>query len=252
MTTQPKTKPEIEAMREGGAMLSAVLKDLSTFAKVGMTTQDLADRARQKLETLGGKPAFLGYYGFPDVLCVSVNDEVVHGIPSSKVIKDGDIVSMDFGVLHKGLITDAAFSMIVGTPRNKQDETLLRKTRQSLDAGIDAVIDGVKTGTIGAAVEAVLKPAGFGIVRDYVGHGVGHQLHEDPNVPNYGLPNQGPMLHAGMTIAIEPMSTIGNENVFIDQKDGWTVKTQDGSRSAHFEQTVLITEDGAEVLTPLP
>lgn len=233
-------------------MLSAVLKDLSTYAQVGTTTQQLADRARQTLEKLGGKPAILGYGGFPDVICISVNDEVVHGIPSkARIIQDGDIIGMDFCVSHKGMITDAAFSMIVGTPK-KGDEALLKATRQALDAAVDVVEDGVKTGTIGAAVESVLLPKGYGIVRDFVGHGVGHQMHEDPNVPNYGLPNQGPMLHAGMTIAIEPMSTKGGEEVYIDQKDGWTVKTRDGSRSAHFEQTVLITEDGAEVLTPLP
>lgn len=252
MTTQPKTKQEIEAMREGGAMLGVVLKDLSVFAKPGQTTKQLADRAHQTLKKLGGEPAILGYGGFPDVICISVNDEVVHGIPSEKrILEDGDIIGMDFCVLHKGMITDAAFSMIVGNPR-KIDEKLLKATRQALDAAVDVVEDGVKTGTIGAAVQGVLEPKGFGIVRDFVGHGVGHQMHEDPNVPNHGLPNQGPMLHSGMTIAIEPMSTIGKHAVYVDQKDGWTVKTRDGTRSAHFEQTVLITGDGAEILTPLP
>jgi methionyl aminopeptidase len=251
MMTQPKTEQEIVAMREGGAMLGKVLEDVASKVKPGVTTKFLADEARATLDKLGGKPAFLGYYGFPDVLCVSLNDEVVHGIPSEKrIIKDGDIVSLDFGVLHKGMITDAAVSVIAGTPQ-PGDQKLLDMTRRSLEAAIDALSDGVKTGTIGAAVQEVLDKAGFGIVRDYVGHGVGHQLHEEPNIPNYGIENQGPMLHAGMTIAIEPMSTKGNYDVYV-ARDNWTVCTKDKSRSAHFEQTILITSDGAEVLTPLP
>ncbi len=239
-------------MREGGAMLATVLKELHSYVAPGQTTKQIADHAAALLAKLGGKPAFLGYGGFPDVICISLNEEVVHGIPSAKrIIQDGDIVSLDFGVVHKGMITDAAFSMIAGTPRNKRDVVLLTATKQSLQAGIDVVVDGVKTGTIGTAVQAVLDRDGFGIVRDFVGHGVGHQLHEEPNVPNYGIAGQGPMLHAGMTIAIEPMATLGGHDVTI-QKDGWTVVTNDRSRSAHFEQTVLITEDGAEILTPLP
>ncbi|MBP7807642.1 type I methionyl aminopeptidase [Candidatus Saccharibacteria bacterium] len=252
MKTQPKTSSEIDAMREGGAMLGKVLAELKDYVQVGMTTKQVADHARITLEKLGGKPAFLGYHGFPDVICISLNEEVVHGIPSNKrVIKDGDIVSLDFGVLHKGMITDAAFSMIAGKPLSSKDERLLMETRRALDAGVDEACGGVKTGTIGAAVEEVLNNAGYGIVRDFVGHGVGHQLHEEPNVPNYGIEGQGPMLHTGMTIAIEPMSVLGKELVDI-QSDGWTVKTSDNSRSAHFEQTVLLTDDGAEVLTPLP
>ncbi len=252
MKTQPKTQAEIVAMREGGAILGKVLAGLNNYVRPGMTTQEVADHAREVLEKLGGKPAFLGYHGFPDVICISLNEEVVHGIPSKKrVIQEGDIVSLDFGVMHKGMITDAAFSMIAGKPLSPNDIHLLQSTKWALDAGVDVVCGGVKTGTIGAAVEKVLNKAGYGIVRDFVGHGVGHQLHEDPNVPNYGIPNQGPMLHSGMTIAIEPMATAGGQDVSI-QSDGWTVKTDDGSRSAHFEQTILITEDGAEVLTPLP
>ncbi|MDQ3158853.1 MAG: type I methionyl aminopeptidase [bacterium] len=251
MKTRPKTPAEIDAMREGGKMLAKVHASLKEFVEVGMSTKDLDDHAEKVLKELGGKPAFKGYGGFPGVLCVSLNEEVVHGIPSKdRIIREGDIVSMDFGVTYKGMITDAAFSMIAGVG-SKQDEKLLKATRRSLDAGVNAVIDGVKTGTIGAAVQEVLDGAGFGIVRDYVGHGVGHQLHEEPNIPNFGLVGQGPMLHSGMTIAIEPMATIGGEDVEL-LNDGWTVKTADGLRSAHFEQTILITNDGAEVLTELP
>lgn len=232
-------------------MLSTVLKEVSAKVEPGVTTKDLANYAAEVLDRLGGKPAFLGYQGFPDVICISVNDEVVHGIPSQKrVIKDGDIVSLDFGVLHKGLITDAAISVIAGYA-SEEDKRLLQKTKQALDAAIDVVEDGIKIGTIGAAAQYVLDRANFGIVRDFVGHGVGHQLHEEPNIPNYGISGQGPMLNAGMTIAIEPMATRGNHDVKID-KDGWTVRTADGSRAAHFEQTILITEAGAEILTPLP
>lgn len=252
MKTQPKTAQEIAAMREGGAMLATVLADLKDFVRLGMTTQEIASRADKTSEKLGARPAFLGYHGFPAVICTSINEEVVHGIPSPKrYLADGDILGLDFGVLHKGLITDAAFSMIVGTPASQQEEKLLAATRHALDAGVNMVCDGVKTGTIGAAVQAVLDKAGFAIVRDFVGHGVGHQLHEEPNVPNFGIAHQGPMLHAGMTIAIEPMATLGDFEVLV-QNDGWTVVTRDGSRSAHFEQTILITDEGAEILTPLP
>ncbi len=251
--TQPKTAEEIVAMREGGAMLGKVFSELQTYIKPGLTTKQISDHAHKTLTDLGGKPAILGYYGFPEAMCVSLNDEVVHGIPSkNRVVEDGDIVSVDFCVLHKGLITDAAFSMIAGNPKSRADENLLRETRRALEAAVDVIEDGVKTGTIGAAVQNILDQAGFGIVRDFVGHGVGHQMHEDPNVPNYGLPNQGPMLHAGMTIAIEPMSTRGAHEVYVDATDGWTVRTKDGSQSAHFEMTVLVTGDGAEILTPLP
>jgi methionyl aminopeptidase len=251
MMTQPKTKEEIEAMREGGRMLATILEATIKQVKPGMSTKDLADFAAKELNRLGTKPAFLGYHGFPDVLCTSVNEEVVHGIPSEhKIIEEGDIVSLDFGVLHKGLITDAARSTIAGKPASGRDKELVEATKRSLDAAIDTVVDGVKLGTIGAAAQNVLEKAKFGIVRDFVGHGVGHQLHEEPNIPNYGVANQGPMLHAGMTVAIEPMATIGDYEVQI-QQDGWTVVTVDGSRSAHFEDTILVTEDGAEILTRL-
>lgn len=252
MQTRVKTPAEIVAMRESGRMLATVLGVLQPLTVPGVTTKDLADRAAHELKALGGEPAFLGYQGFKDVICISVNDEVVHGIPSDKrVIDDGDIVGLDFGVNYKGMITDAAISVIAGKPRKAAHRKLLQLTEESLAAGIAAVHDGVRTGDIGAAVEAVLKPHGYGIVRDLVGHGVGHHVHEDPNIPNYGRANTGPWLQAGMTIAIEPMATLGGERVYLHD-DGWTVATYDGSWAAHFEHTVLITEDGAEILTQLP
>lgn len=249
MITRAKTQQEIKIMHEAGRMHCAILDLLEKQVTEGISTKDLADIASKELKTFGAKPAFLGYYGFPDVLCTSVNDEVVHGIPRpDKILRSGDIISFDFGVLHRGLITDAARSVIVGSALDKKDQQLVSATKQSLEAGIDVVKDGVKTGTIGAAIQSILEKAGFGIVREFVGHGVGHQLHEEPNIPNYGLKHTGTMLGKNMTIAIEPMATKKSEAVYIDS-DGWTVKTSDGSRSAHFEETILITETGAEIIT---
>jgi len=251
MTTRVKTASEIAAMRDSGQMLATILQVLKARLEVGMSTKQLADIAAAELKKLGGEAAFLDYQGFPDVLCVSINDEVVHGIPkANKVIAEGDIVGLDFGVKYKGMITDAAISVIAGKPQQKGHIELVKNTEQALQVGIDAVHGQVRTGDIGAAIESYLKRYRYGIVRDLVGHGVGHQVHEDPNIPNYGRPDTGPWLSKGMTIAIEPMVTLGTDQVYIAD-DGWTVMTTDGSRSAHFEHTVLVTEDGAEILTNL-
>lgn len=249
MFTKIKTAEEIKNIRVSGRMLGQVLDFLRTKLEPGMSTKDVANLAASELKKLGGKPSFLGYEGFPDVICISVNDEVVHGIPrSSKIIANGDIVGLDFGVTYGGMITDAAISVIAGSPISDRDKKLLERTELALEAGISVVRDGVRTGDIGAAVEAVLSKYKYGIVRDLVGHGVGHEVHEDPNVPNYGHKGTGSRLSAGMTIAIEPMSTLGTDQVGIE-RDNWTIVTLDGSRSAHFEHTILITEDGSEVLT---
>jgi methionyl aminopeptidase len=251
MITRVKTKSEIAAMRESGRMLAAVLELLRKKLQPGMSTKDLAVIAGEELEKLGGKPSFLGYQGFPDVICTSVNNEVVHGIPSPRrIIGDGDIVGLDFGVTVRGMITDSAVSVIAGKPKTKGHIQLVEDTEAAMYAGIAAVRDGVRTGDIGAAVEKALKHRPYGIVRDLVGHGVGHELHEDPNIPNYGRRDTGPWLEKGMTIAIEPMVTLGTDRVFI-APDGWTVLTADNKWAAHFEHTILITEDGAEILTEL-
>ena len=251
MITRVKTKHEIAAMRESGRMLATVLQSLKPQVIAGISTKALADYAAAELKALGGEPSFLGYQGFPDVICISVNEEVVHGIPrADKIIAEGDIVGLDFGVTHKGMITDAAISVIAGKPKHKGDTDLLQRTEKALDTGIMAVHDRVRTGDIGSAIESYLKRYPYGIVRDLVGHGVGHEVHEDPNIPNYGRPDTGPWLDKGMTIAIEPMVTLGTERVLI-APDGWTILTADGKWSAHFEHTVLITEHGAEVLTTL-
>lgn len=249
MFTRVKTEDEIESMRVAGKMLATVLQHVKTQAKVGMSTKDLADMADEKLKTLGdGKPSFFNHQGFPDVLCVSVNDEVVHGIPrKDHILKDGDIVSIDFGVTIKGMITDAALSFVLGKSSVKTDE-FIKATEQSLYAGINVLKGGVRTGDIASAVQKVLQRQKLGIIRDLVGHGVGHELHEEPNIPNYGFAGSGPVLKAGMTIAIEPMATLGGHDVKIDN-DGWTIRTRDGSLAAHFEHTILITERGYEILT---
>lgn len=247
--TKIKTAAEIEAMRVSGRMLATVLQGLKPLVVPGVSTKDLANAAAAQLKELGGEPSFLGYQGFTDVICISVNEEVVHGIPrADKILRDGDLVSLDFGVTYKGMITDAAITVICGKPKQRGHLDLLSRTETALQIGIDAVHDQVRTGDIGGSIENYLKKFPYGIVRDLVGHGVGHHVHEDPNVPNYGRKNTGPWLDAGMTIAIEPMVTLGTERVYTADDD-WTILTADGKWAAHFEHTVLITADGAEILT---
>lgn len=251
MYTKVKTLTEIDAMRTSGKMLATVLRYLEGALESGQSTKEIANLAAKELKALGGKPAFLGYHGFPDVICISVNDEVVHGIPrKNKIISEGDLIGLDFGVSYQGMITDAAITVIAGKPADAEHVKLVETTKESLYAGIKQVKDGVQTEDIGQAVQAVLDKRKYGIVRDLVGHGVGHHVHEDPNVPNYGRKGRGERLQAGMTIAIEPMATLGDFRVSLDP-DHWTIRTVDGSLAAHFEHTVLITENGHEILTKL-
>jgi methionyl aminopeptidase len=249
MFTRVKKPNEIDAMRESGRMLATVLAHLSDKVEPGVTEQYLAIEAARELKALGGTASFKGYQGFPDVICVSRNDAVVHGIPTTDVLEEGDIISLDFGVTYKGMITDSAITVLVGNVDPKVAQ-LVSVTKNSLDAGIATLHDGVQVGDIGAAIEAVLSVHRYGIVRELVGHGVGHAVHEDPNIPNYGRPGSGPRLHSGMTIAIEPMANLGSELISMDP-DGWKIRTRDGKPSAHFEHTVLITDDGSEILTTL-
>jgi methionyl aminopeptidase len=249
MYTKVKTRQEIENLRIAGKMCAEVLLTMKLEVKPGISTKKLADIARKQLENKGGSPAFLGYHEFPDVICISVNDEVVHGIPkTTRIIKAGDIVSFDFGVIHNGMIVDNAISVLVDSNESEKKK-LLENTKKSLEAGLSVLKDNCKTGDIGQAIQKVLDKEKLGIVRDLVGHGVGHAIHEEPNIPNYGKANTGFKLKSGMTIAVEPMATLGAESIFVD-KDKWTVKTTDRSLSAHFEQTVLIKKDGYEILTP--
>lgn len=245
---QLKTPDEIQAMREGGRMLALVLQYLKANVRAGMTPKQASAMAGEELERLGGKPAFRGFEGFPDIICISNNNEVQHSIPSDVAFKDGDIVNFDFGVLHGGLVTDAGLTVCIGGEPDKAGARLLEGTERALYAGIEQVRAGARVGDISSAIEAVLKSYSLGIVRELVGHGVGHELHESPEIPNYGRASTGPTLKAGMTIAVEPITTLGDHRIF-QAHDGWTLLTVDGSRSAQFEHTILVTETGYEILT---
>ena len=249
MVTQVKKPDEVRAIRQAGKILSEILARLVQEVAVGISTKSLAEIASNELKALGAKPSFLNYQGFPDVLCVSINDEVVHGIPKAdRLIQDGDIVGLDFGVTYDGMIADAARSVIAGSAKKPSHLELVERTERALMDGISVVHDGVRTGDIGHAVESSINRYHYGIVKDLVGHGVGHHLHEEPNIPNYGRGGTGPWLTKNMTIAIEPMITLGNGAVKL-ASDGWTILTADASWSAHFEHTVLITDEAAEILT---
>jgi methionyl aminopeptidase len=249
MFTRIKTDAEIQAMRESGRILADILDMLQTKVDVGMTGFDIDQMAKAELKALGAEAPFLGYGDppFPGVICISMNDEVEHGTPRDIALKEGDILSLDFGVLYKGMISDSGRTFAIGDIPSKTQK-LLDTTEAALYAGIDSVRDGVKVGDISAAVEAVLKKGKYGIIRDLVGHGVGHELHEDPNIPNYGTAGRGPVLRAGMTICIEPMASLGDWRLAMDP-DGWTIRMADGSLSAHFEHTLLITDKGCEIMT---
>lgn len=242
-----KSSTEIDLMRQGGKILSTVLIELEKIIKAGISTLELADFAKSRVEGLGAEAAFLGYSGFPSVICISVNNTVVHGVPDGYVIKNGDIVSLDFGVKYLGFYTDAARSYLVG-PNDSVKSNFINTTKLSLEKAIQVVKEGSRIGDIGSVVQKTIEGAGYGVVRDLVGHGVGKMLHEDPNIPNYGTSGTGPILKNGMVLAIEPMSTMGNYSV-MTAEDGWSVITRDGSLSAHFEDTVLVTKHGAEILT---
>jgi methionyl aminopeptidase len=248
-----KSPKEIEKMRRSGKVVRAVLDHVRAHVKVGATTWDLEKAAAEKIKELGAKPAFKGYKGsggseYPCVLCTSINQEVVHGIPSTKrVLREGDIVSLDCGVIIDGYYGDSATTVAVGTIGNKA-QRLLEVTEKSLAKGIAAVRPGATLGDVGAAVQEVVEADGFSVVREFVGHGIGTRMHEDPQVPNYGERGRGMKLKTGMVICIEPMVNAGAPGVQVLQ-DGWTAITEDGSLSAHFEHTVAVTEDGATVLT---
>ena len=243
-----KSSQEIEKMRRAGRVVREVLELLRGLVKPGITTMDLEKAAAARLDELGVKAAFKGYGGFPCVLCASVNNEVVHGIPSPKrVLKEGDIVSLDFGAVVDGYYGDAAITVPVGKI-DADAARLLKVTEASLQAGIAAVRPGATLGDVGAAVQGVVEAEGFSVVRDFVGHGIGAHMHEDPQVPNYGEVGRGMKLRKGMVIAIEPMVNAGKPEVKV-LEDGWTAVTTDGSMSAHFEHSVAVTDIGAKILT---
>lgn len=246
-----KTDDEIAAMREGGRMLATVLNVVNKKMAAGMSTKDLADIARTEIKKLGGKPAFLNHQDFPEVLCTSVNQEIVHGLPNlKKILKTGDVIGLDFGVLYKGLNTDGAITAVVGGGYPSKDvERLLKGTQESLMVGLDAIKgEGTRVGDISAAVQAVLDKHQLGVIRDLVGHAVGDEIHEEPNIPNYGVKGTGPVLQVGATYAVEPMASLGDWHIKT-AKNGWSIEMSDGSIGAHFEHTIVITDTGAEILT---
>lgn len=251
LVTGKKTPAQLQAMREGGKILAQIFAELRAYVSAGLTGHEVDAFVGHKITEYGATATYrTAEVNFPGNICISLNDEVVHGVPTEQPFEDGDIVSFDLVITYMGMKTDSAFTMVVGSEPRGAIKLLLDSTEKSLYAGIDAIKGPVHTGDIGAAVEKVLKSARLGVIRDLVGHGVGLQMHMPPELPNYGRAGQGQLLRVGDTVAIEPMATLGGEAIkTLD--DGWTIATRDGSLSAHFEHTVLITETGAEILTQI-
>lgn len=243
-----KTPAEIEAMKTAGALSKLALRRVGAMIRPGVDTLELDRAAENIIRMHRATPAFKGYGGFPASICCSVNEEIVHGIPTaSRRLKDGDIVSIDTGAVAGGWVGDNAWTFYCGTPR-EADRALCECTRDCLKAGIEAAVPGNRLGDIGYAVQSLAESNGYGVVRDYVGHGVGHVMHEEPNVPNYGKRGRGVKLQVGMVIAIEPMITLGDYESHV-LPNRWTVVTNDGGTAAHYENTIAITEDGPVILT---
>ncbi|MGW3566341.1 type I methionyl aminopeptidase [Streptomyces sp. NPDC000941] len=251
-----KTDASLDAMREAGRVVAAALAATQEAAAVGVSLRELDEVARAVLAEAGAESPFLGYRPhfaptpFPAVICASVNDAIVHGIPNGYRLRDGDLVSIDCGAIVDGWAGDAAVSFIVGTPR-PADQRLVEATQQALAAGIEAAVVGARMGDIAHAIGTVGRAAGYGIPEDFGGHGIGRRMHEDPPVPNEGRPGRGYPLRHGLVLAIEPMFMAGGLDAYTTDADGWTLRTPDGSRAAHSEHTVAITEDGPRVLTAL-
>lgn len=242
-----KSKREIELLKIAGNIVYETHKYIKPFIKPGVSLLKLDSLAEDFIRSKDATPSFKGYEGFPNATCISVNNEVVHGIPSNRKLKDGDIVSIDIGACYKGYHGDSAWSYAVG--KLSSDCTyLMEHTKKALYEGIKVVKPGARIGDIGNAVEKYANAHNLGIVRELCGHGVGNHLHESPDVPNYGLPNTGPVLKEGMVIAIEPMLNLGSDDIVVEDND-WTITTLDGKPSAHFEHTVLVTKDGYQILT---
>jgi methionyl aminopeptidase len=242
-----KSEREIAIMRQAGRIVAAVLDILMKQVKPGMKTKELDVIAGREVERLGGKPSFKGYRGFPANLCVSVNDQIVHGIPGERVLRQGDIVSLDMGATFKGFQGDAAVTVGVGEISSQARE-LMATTEGVLQAGIAAARSGARLGDISATIQNYAESKGYSVVREYTGHGIGRELHEEPQIPNFGLPGTGPVLKKGMTLALEPMVNMGDWRTKVGD-DQWTVLTADGSLSAHFEHTIAITDGEPEILT---
>ena len=243
-----KTKEEVELLRENNLLVSATLAEVGKHVKPGVTTLELDRIAEEFIRSNGAIPGFLGYNGFPNTLCISVNEQIVHGIPSAKlVLKEGDIVSVDCGTFMKGFYGDSAYTFKVGEVAPNVSE-LLRVTKEALHKGVEQAKVGNRIGDIANAVQEHAESYGFSVVRELVGHGLGHKMHEEPEVPNYGAKGRGPLLKEGMVLCIEPMINMGSRAV-VFEKDGWTVRTRDRKPAAHFEYAVAITKNGPDVLT---
>ena len=242
-----KTDKEISYMREAGNIIAGIMDKMEKAIEPGITTIELDNISRKEIKKNNVKPAFLGLYDFPNTICASVNEEIVHGIPSKRKLKNGDIISIDAGVIVSGFYSDHAKTFKVGDCAQKEID-LLSDTLESLNLAISECVSGKYVGDIGNAVEKFICPKGYGLVRNYTGHGIGRTLHEPPQVPNFGVPGTGAKLVPGMTLAIEPMVNIGKDDTKLCD-DGWTVVTSDGAKSEHFENTVLITDSKPEVLT---
>lgn len=244
-----KSDKEIEVMRQAGRIVATVLEVLKSQVRAGIKTKELDMVAARELKKLGAKPSFKGYRGFPANVCVSVNDEIVHGIPGERTLKEGDIVSLDFGAVFKGFQGDAAITVGVGRISSKARE-LIEATEGALKAGITAARPDAMLGDISASIQQYAESRGFSVVREYTGHGIGREMHEEPQILNFGVAGTGPVLRKGMTLALEPMLNAGDWRTRVAD-DGWTVLTADGSLSAHFENTIAITEAEPEVLTAI-
>jgi methionyl aminopeptidase len=242
-----KTDEEIRAIRESSQIVARILSELRPMVKPGVKTHDLDAYAERRAREFDAKPAFKGYRGYPASLCISINAEIIHGIPSQRILHDGDIISLDFGVLHNGFYGDAARTYAVGNIAPSAAK-LIQAAERALDKGLAQMVEANRISDISAAVQEYVEAQGFSVIRSFVGHGIGHSLHEEPQVPNFGFPGRGPKIKRGLVLALEPMIAAGDWEVEI-LADGWTAVTKDRSLAAHFEQTVALTDRGAEVLS---
>jgi methionyl aminopeptidase len=243
-----KSPEEIDKMRRAGRIVAATREKVMSAVRPGITTAELDRIGEEHITGAGAVPNFKGYRGFPASICTSVNDQIVHGIPGDHVLREGDLVSLDFGAIWEGYHADSAVSLFCGEPPSAEAEKLVRVTEEALEAGISQIRPGKRLSDIGHTVQQVVEGAGFSVVREYVGHGIGQHLHEDPQIPNFGPPGRGPELRPGMVLAVEPMVNLGGwETRVLD--DAWTVVTADGSLSAHFEHTIAVTENEPDILT---
>lgn len=242
-----KTDEEVELIRESNQLVGKTLAEIAKHVKPGVTTKKLDEIAEECIRSNGALPSFLGYRGFPSSICTSVNDQVVHGIPDDRPLKDGDVVSVDCGVCKDGFHGDSCYTFCVGEVQ-LEVKRLLEITKEALYKGIDVIRAGARLGDVGSTIQKHCEGNGFSVVREFVGHGIGRSLHEMPEVPNYGRKGSGPLLKDGMTIAIEPMVCMGKKNVYM-KDDGWTVVTSDGKVAAHFEHTVVVRKGGVEILS---